>query len=107
MRPNLTLAGIYRAQLERMDLEESDHGPDQAIGSSDITHVSQVVPTIHPNFPIGSSLQLHTRAFAQAAAGAEGRAGLLEAARALALTGFALAADPALRDAVAREADSP
>ena len=27
--------------------------PAESIGSSDITHVSRVVPTIHPNFPIG------------------------------------------------------
>ena len=44
------------------------------------------LPTIHPNFPIGRDLQLHTRAFADAAASAAGEAGLAEAARALALT---------------------
>ena len=103
MRPNLALAGAYRAQLERLGLPESGHAPDQAIGSSDVTHVSRVAPTIHPNFPIGTGLQLHTRAFAEAAASAAGEAGLLEAARALALTAHALASDAELRRRVAEE----
>ncbi len=97
MRANLPLAGCYRRQLEALGLPETDHAPDQAIGSSDITHVSQVVPTIHPNFPIGTSLQLHTRAFAEATMSEQGEAGLLEAARALALTLHELATHPEAR----------
>jgi amidohydrolase len=103
LRVNLALAGCYRAQLERLGLAESAHAPDQAIGSSDITHVSRAVPTIHPNFPIGSDLQLHTRAFAEAAASEAGEGGLAEAARALALTVLELARDGALRARVAEE----
>jgi amidohydrolase len=104
LRPNLALAALYRRQLERLGLPETTHAPDESIGSSDITHVSRVVPTIHPNFPIGSRLALHTREFAEAAAGPGGEAGLLEAARALALTVHALARDPEARAAVAHEA---
>ncbi len=103
LRANLALAGCYRAQLERMGLPETAHAPDQAIGSSDITHVSRAVPTIHPNFPIGRDLQLHTRAFAEAAASAAGEGGLAEAARALALTVLELARDAGLRARVAEE----
>jgi amidohydrolase len=104
MRPNRALAELYRRQLERLGLAETEHAPDQAIGSSDITHVSQVLPTIHPNFPIGRDLQLHTRAFARASGSAQGEAGLLEAARALALTAWELARRPEARAAVARDA---
>jgi amidohydrolase len=100
MHPNLELARCYGRQLARLGLEETAHAPGEAIGSSDITHVSRVVPTIHPNFPIGEGLQLHTRAFAQATTSPQGEAGLLEAARALALTAAELALDPALRAAV-------
>ena len=103
MRPNLPLAGAYRRQLERLGLPETAHAPDQAIGSSDITHISQVVPTIHPNFPIGTNLQLHTRAFAEATTTGAGAEGLLEAARALALTVHELALCPGTREAVARD----
>jgi amidohydrolase len=103
LRPNLALAGVYRRQLERLGLPESPHAPDESIGSSDITHVSRVVPTIHPNFPIGSGLPLHTREFAAAAAGPGGEAGLLEGARALALSVLELVRTPAARQAVAEE----
>jgi metal-dependent amidase/aminoacylase/carboxypeptidase family protein len=103
LRPNLALAGVYRRQLERLGLAESPHAPDESIGSSDISHVSRVVPTIHPNFPIGKNLALHTRAFAEAAAGPGGEAGLLEGARALALTVQELARLPEVRAAVAAE----
>jgi hypothetical protein len=66
--------------------------------------VSRVVPTIHPNFPIGHDLQLHTREFAAATVRPSGEAGLLEAARALALTALELVRDPETREAVARAA---
>jgi amidohydrolase len=100
--PNLALAGVYRQQLERLGLPEFGPPADAAIGSSDITHVSRVLPTIHPNFPIGD-VELHTRELAAAAAGEAGRRGLLEAARALALTVHALCRDPEARSAVAEE----
>lgn len=102
MKPNLPLADAYRRQLAALGLEETAHAPTDAIGSSDITHVSRVVPTIHPNFPIGRELQLHTRAFAEATTSPLGREGLLEAARALALTALELVERRELRDAVAR-----
>ena len=86
MRANLPLADAYRRQLDALGLEETAHAPTEAIGSSDITHVSRVLPTIHPNFPIGRNLELHTRDFAEATLSQAGRDGLLEAARALALT---------------------
>jgi amidohydrolase len=104
LRPNLPLADTYRRQLERLGLRESPHAPGESIGSSDITHVSRVVPTIHPNFPIGTDLQLHTREFAAATLRPSGEAGLLEGARALALTVLELVRDPEVRAEVARAA---
>jgi amidohydrolase len=91
MRANLPLAALYREQLARLGLEESGDAPDANIGSSDITHVSRAVPTIHPNFPIGRELKLHTRRFAEACASETGEAGMLEGARALAGTALCLA----------------
>jgi amidohydrolase len=103
MRANLALVALYRDALDQLGLPETDDPPDARIGSSDITHVSRVVPTIHPNFPIGENLKLHTREFAEAVATPAGEAGLLEAARALALTLHELARSPGARAAVARE----
>ncbi len=104
MRPNLALAASYRRQLEVLGLPETAHAPGEAIGSSDITHISRVVPTIHPNFPIGAELKLHTREFAEATTRPMGEAGLLEAARALALTVLELTRSDELRAALAAEA---
>ncbi len=102
MRPNLPLTEIYRAQLQRLGLSETQDAPDANIGSSDITHVSRVVPTIHPNFPIGRDLKLHTRLFAEACASPAGEAGLLEGARALAATALTLARSQSERERVAK-----
>jgi amidohydrolase len=101
--PNLALAGVYRRQLERLGFAESGPGPGEAIGSSDITHVSRVVPTIHPNFPIGDGVEIHSRSFAEAVASEAGERGLLEAARALALTVQDLARDASLCAAITSE----
>lgn len=103
MRPNLPLADTYRRQLDALSLAETDHAPGANIGSSDITHISRVVPTIHPNFPIGRDLRLHTRPFAEATTTPEGEAGMLEAARALAWTVLELAQDADLRDRIRAE----
>jgi amidohydrolase len=103
LRANLALARLYGEALAELGLPESPGDPAERIGSSDITHVSRVVPTIHPNFPIGRDLALHTREFAAATAGPGGEAGLLEAARALALTVHTLARSPEARAAVAAE----
>lgn len=102
--PNLPLAECYRRELQALGLEETDHGPERAIGSSDVTHVSHAVPTIHPNFPIGQHLQLHTRAFAAASADEAGLQGLEEAARTLAFTVCRWAHDVGLRQRVRAEA---
>jgi amidohydrolase len=103
MKPNLPLADTYRRQLKRLGLAETDHSPSQSIGSSDITHISQVVPTIHPNFPIGEKLSLHTRAFADATTAPLGEAGLLEGARAMALTVAEILASRELESEIASE----
>ncbi|MGH0028545.1 MAG: amidohydrolase [Myxococcota bacterium] len=107
MRPNLALADTYRRQLQFLGLPETSHAPGESIGSSDITHVSRVVPTIHPNFPIGADLKLHTREFAEATTRPTGEEGLLEAARALALTVQELVRRGPVREAVAAEARQP
>lgn len=97
MKANLPLAASYRQKLAALGLDETHHAPDQAIGSSDITHIAAVVPTIHPNFPIGDGIALHTREFAEATATERGEAGLLEGARAMALTVLELVASETLR----------
>ena len=103
MKVNLPLARGYGRQLSLLHLPETAQAPDDKIGSSDITHVSRVVPTIHPNFPIGEQLELHSKAFEEATRTPRARDGLLEGARCLALTVQELLHSPEFRREV-REA---
>ena len=62
MRPNPPLAACYGRQLERLGLPETGHAPDENIGSSDITHVSHALPTIHPASPAAVVVAVSARA---------------------------------------------
>jgi len=87
MKSNLTLAELFRRNLESIGrrVETSDSG--FGLGSTDAGNVSQVVPTIHPSVAIASpQILLHTPEFASAAASEEGHKGLLDAAKAMAMT---------------------
>jgi hypothetical protein len=58
--------------------------------------VSQVVPSIHPNFSVGQMLFTHTPEFTAAANTHEAHEGMLKAAEALAMTGIDIALEPDL-----------
>lgn len=80
---NPTLLRLCRKQLAAIGWED---GPTPtALGSTDMTNLSHVVPTIHPyiaSAPRG--VGLHTREFAEAAGGPSGEKALMAAARVLA-----------------------
>lgn len=103
LRVNYALSGTYSRQLELMGLVESDAPRDMNRGSSDIGNVSQVVPTIHPHVPLAHGLRIHTEEFAKATISPEGRAAMLEGAKALALTAAELIYAPAILQAVKEE----
>jgi hypothetical protein len=66
------------------------------MGSSDIGNVSQIVPAIQPMVAIApTGMAIHTREFAAAAVQPMARAGMLAAAKTLAMTAFDLLAEPA------------
>lgn len=106
LRINRTLSALYARQLEYLGLEEMPVPADRNKGSSDIGNVSQVVPTIHPHVPLGSGLHIHTGEFARATVSPQGRAAVLEGAKALALTALELACSPDIREAVRSEFSS-
>lgn len=66
---------------------------DLTTGSSDMGNVSQVVPSIHPNFGVGSPIVTHSPEFTAAAATEAAHQSMLRAACALAMTGVDLALD--------------
>jgi amidohydrolase len=95
LKRNQTLLDLFAANMATVGLTEGPTVLDR-LGSSDVGNVSQVIPTIQPMIgiaPLGTAI--HTREFADAAVKPLARAGLLAAAKTMALTTFDLLADPA------------
>jgi metal-dependent amidase/aminoacylase/carboxypeptidase family protein len=81
--------------MKTVGLAEGQAIPDR-LGSSDIGNVSQIIPAIQPMIgiaPIG--MAIHTREFADAAVKPLARAGMVAAAKTMALTTLDLLAEPA------------
>jgi amidohydrolase len=95
LKRNQTLLDLFAANMKRAGLAEGEPLPDR-LGSSDIGNVSQVIPAIQPMIAIApAGTAIHSRAFAEAAVMPLARAGLVAAAKAMALTTLDLLADPA------------
>jgi len=95
MRNNLALAQLFAQNMQSLgrsvSLSESGH----AFGSTDMGNVSQIVPSIHPHVGIADKETLtHSPEFALAAASDRGIEGMLDAAKALAMTVVDLVANP-------------
>jgi amidohydrolase len=103
MRRNQAFLDAFRANMGRHGVSEAPEVKDR-LGSSDVGNVSQVVPTIQPMVKIApDGTPLHSRDFAQAAAGDLARQGLLSAATVMAMTAYDLLADEALLARVKQE----
>jgi len=87
MKNNATLAELFKQNLESLGRHVEDFDPRFGFGSTDMGNVSQVVPSIHPTIAIASSeVLIHTPEFAAAAASQAGHEGLMDAAKAMAMT---------------------
>lgn len=87
LRSNLTLARLFRRNLQSLGRRVLLVDPRIGIGSSDIGNVSQLVPSIHPLVAITpAGVVNHSPEFARAAVSEAGTRGLLDAAKALAMT---------------------
>ncbi|XP_033740991.1 peptidase M20 domain-containing protein 2-like [Pecten maximus] len=62
-------------------------------GSSDMSDVSHVVPSIHPEFRIGTDFNSHTQEFTPASGSAEAQKNTLAVAKALAMTAIDILVD--------------
>ena len=92
---NLTLAQLFRQNMESLGRKAQLSDPNKSFGSTDMGNVSQLVPGIHPSVAIASTeVVIHSPQFASAAASEAGIHGLLDAAKALALTVTDLVANP-------------
>ncbi len=95
MRNNLPLAQLFSWNMQSLGRNIALSDPDESFGSTDMGNVSQLVPGIHPFVAIaGKEILLHSAEFALAAASEKGVNGMLDAAKALAMTVVDLVASP-------------
>lgn len=87
MKNNMILAGLFGQNLESLGRQVEAFDPRFGLGSTDMGNVSQVVPSIHAAIAIApGEVLIHTPEFAAAAASEAGHSGLLDAAKAMAMT---------------------
>ena len=104
LRNNLTLAQLFRRNIQSLGRKMPLSDPRVSFGSTDMGNVSQLVPGIHPIIAIAPVNVLgHSPEFASAAASEKGTLGLLDAAKALAMTVVDLVANPEIVTRVKEE----
>ena len=87
MKSNMILASLFRQNLESLGRDVEDFDPRSGLGSTDMGNVSQLVPSIHPTIAIAPrEVFVHTPEFAAATVSEAGHSGLLDAAKAMAMT---------------------
>jgi amidohydrolase len=95
MKNNLVLAQLFAQNFESLGRKVASLEPYLGFGSTDMGNVSQVIPAIHPSVAIVSQdVQLHSKDFVLAAASNSGHKGLMDAAKALAMTVADLLGEP-------------
>lgn len=102
MKTNLPLADAFSANLAALGRTPEPPDPSDGLASTDTGNVSVVVPTIHPSLAIAHRATLrHSPDFARAAASTEGDRGLLDGAKALAMTAIDVVTDSPLMERIA------
>jgi len=95
LRNNLALAKLFQKNMQSLGRKALLVEPAKAFGSTDMGNVSQIVPAIHPTVAIApKEVTVHSPEFAQAAASEAGIKGMLDSAKALAMTIVDLVANP-------------
>lgn len=102
MKNNAAMVEAYRRNGEELGMNFFEM-KDLTTGSSDMGNVSQVVPSIHPNFGVGAPVVTHSREFTAVAATAAAHAAMLRTAQALAMTAIDLVLDPELLERAKKE----
>ncbi|MBE3599707.1 MAG: M20 family metallopeptidase [Limnochordaceae bacterium] len=101
---NDALSQVFRRHLESLGRSVQQLAPSERAGSTDVGNVSHAIPTIHPTIAVASpDVPAHTREFAEACRTEAGEQGMLDAARAMALTALEWMQDAELREQVRLE----
>ncbi len=97
MMPNPVIGRLMANNLRSVGVEVHDPRPNERMGSTDLGNVSQVVPGIHAYVAIApDGTPGHSTEFRAASVSPAGHAGLINAAKGMAMTTIELLADPAL-----------
>ena len=95
LRNNPTLAQLFAQNMQSLGRKVQLSDPRKSFGSTDMGNISQLMPSIHSFVAIApTEVSTHSPQFATAAASAIGIHGLLDAAKALAMTVADLIANP-------------
>jgi amidohydrolase len=93
--PNKVLAGLFKTNLESLGRKISDPDINERMGSTDMGDISHIVPSIHPYIAIAPEHTAgHTLEFKEYSHSDTGKAGMLDAAKALAMTVVDLLENP-------------
>ena len=98
MHTNGPLAEAYRENLAAVGREVIEDTSRRSMGSTDMGNVSELVPAIHPTIAIAPrTVGAHPPEFERCAASEDGHRGLIDSAKALALTVVDVLANAGLR----------
>ena len=104
LKPNGPMATLFERNLARIDFPVDPDDGQAGYGSTDAGNVSHAIPTIHPYIRTApDGVPGHSREFAEHNATPLARAGMVAAAKALALTALDLLADPAALQSAKKE----
>jgi len=104
MRSNRALAAAYRRNMEALGRQVQEYDSGRSMGSTDMGNVSVLVPAIHPTVGIAPpDVAIHTRQFRDVAASEAGHRGLLDSAKAMAMTAADVLLDAKLRRRIEKE----
>lgn len=109
VRDNVTVLGAYAQNMAMIGRhpETPEEAGHRVVGSTDLGNVSYLMPSIHPMIAVAPrGVAIHTEDFARCAISEEGDLGVLDGAKALALTAFDLWTSPDLRSAAKAEWDT-
>ena len=100
MWTNAALAAAYEANITGLGRRIDHAAPETVSGSTDMGNVSKLAPSIHPMVAIAPPhVALHTPEFASWAVAESGQQGVIDGAKALALTAIDILCTPELRTA--------
>lgn len=104
MIPNRVMAKLFEENWRAIGVTVHEPRPNERMGSTDMGNVSQAVPSVHPYIAIAPDRTAgHTVEFRDAAISLAGHAGMLDAAKGMAMTTIDLLTDAQLMQQVKQE----